>query len=202
MCSFETFKYPGSANCIRVITAPLNKINETHHSFLLSAIKKAQAGRNSINFTERYFPVNNQAAISLALFKNKCVAFSSIWNRRIFWGHSVYRMTNRTWYDPSYRAATLTRKTPHIFILKTMIYQQLKFIERTNATYIAFISREGDRRKTLKWFFKKISVPFHICDSLCLICPDRSSPSCWHTVAFIQKGSFLFPFEKMEPNFF
>ena len=202
MYSFETFKCPGNAESIRVITTALNKIDESLYPLLLSAIQTAQRGKNSINFTDRYFPIDKQTAISMALFKNKCVAFSSIWNRKSFWGNSVYRVTNRTWYDPSYRIATVSKKTPHIFILKTMIYQQLKFIEQMSTTYIAFISREGDRRKTLKWFLKKVSVPFHICDSLCLVCQDRSSPSCWHTVAFFQKGSLPFPFEKMKPPFF
>ena len=196
----NSFKISEDAEHIRIVTAPVHKITDPLHSLFLSSIKKAQRGKNSTNFSEIMFPMHEQTAVSLAIFKNRCIAFSSIWNRKGFWGNSIYRIANRTWYDSSYRVTVLSRKTPNIFIIKTMLHQQLRFIERISTTYIAFVSREGDKRKYLKWFSKKVSIPSNVYNDLYLVCPNRTSPSCWHTIASFQKGNIFFPFEKLIPG--
>ena len=110
-------------------------------------------------------------------------------------------MANRTWYDPSYRVTVLSKKTPNLFIIQTMIQQQLKFIEKIEDQYIAFISREGDKRKYLKWFSQKILIPFCVYNDLYLVCPNQMSLSCWHTVASFQVGYINLPFKKRKVKF-
>ena len=192
----EEIKVSGASGPVNVLTSSLSEMDDGFLSLFRSSLRKARRGRNSLNFTEKRFPLREQTALSLTLREGRCVAFSSIWNRKSFWGESVYRVANRTWYDPFYRVKTLSRKTPNIFIIKTMIHQQLRYIEDTSEKYIAFISREGDKRKYLKWFSNKVLAPFYVHDDLCLVCSDRDSFSCWHTVASLSKGGKPFPFKK------
>ncbi|MCZ0932067.1 MAG: hypothetical protein OXJ52_02825 [Oligoflexia bacterium] len=170
------------------------KLNQKRE-FLFSVVEaRNKNNKRYANYTQNRFSLYDQTAVSLVFSNGKCVAFSTIWSRTKFWGNSVYRFLNRMWKSDSYRHTSFSKEIHYLFA-KNMIKQQLEFMAKRNITkYTAFISIEGKKHNYLKWLSKKISVPFNIYDELCLICPNKMTPSCWQTVAFLKKSE-SFPFE-------
>lgn len=181
------------------ITSSVEKLNSKHYNILMFSIEKMknEKHKRSINYEKKRFPIHDQTAVSLVLLNGKCISFSTIWNRKNFWGPSVYRLLNRMWKDPLYRDTGCPDGISYALVSKKMLYAQLDFIKTFQFPYIAFLSREGDKRRYMKWLSEKLSVSINICKDLCLVCPDKTSDSCWQTVAFLKKSNDMtFPFKR------
>lgn len=181
------------------LTDSLQNMKSNHYEQFLHSVIEAgnENNKRSANYTQKRFPLYDQTAVSMVSSNNRCVAFSTIWNRKEFWGNSVYRFLNRMWKSSSYRHIAFSNRIQYLFA-RNMLRQQLEFMEKRNKTeYTAFISIEGKKHHYLKWLSKKISISFDVHSDLCLVCPDRISPSCWQTVAFLKKTHF-FPFETLK----
>lgn len=178
---------------LHYVTSSPENLRPEHYRAFISSVEKMrnENHKRSINYTENRFPIHDQTAISLVLSGHECIAFSTIWNRKNFWGPSVYRVLNRGWREASYREKQFSRGDFCKFFSKKMLQGQLNFMKQFRHSYITFISREGDMRKYFRWLSEKISIHFIICNELCLVCPDKSSDSCWHTVAFLREADSL-----------
>ena len=182
---------------LKYITSPPENLSPEHYKAFISSVEKMknENHKRSINYTKKRFPVQDQTAVSLVLLNGKCISFSTIWNRKDFWGPSIYRLLNRGWKDITYREKHLSTGISCKYFSKKMLQEQLNFIKHFKKPYTAFISREGDKRKYLRWLSEKISIPFNICNELCLVCPDKTDDSCWQTVAFLKiNGDLRNPF--------
>ena len=139
------------------VTSSLENLRPEHYKAFISSVVKMRSEnhKRAINYTEERFPIHDQAAISLILSGNNCIAFSTIWNRKDFWGPAVYRLLNRGWRDDSYREKKFSRGAFCKFFSKKMLQGQLDFIGRFHHPSIIFISREGDMRKYFRWLSEK-----------------------------------------------
>lgn len=170
------------------------------NSSLLKEAKalQLQACKNNDFLSQNYLPKNynldEQIAITLGLFQNKWISFTSLYHRSFF-GNNVARTMNRYWKLPEFRINSNIIQENNIHSL-SIIPQHIKIAKKYNFNSL-FISREFN---SFRWFKKlskilteKTEIKWIAHPNKVLICNNPRISSCWHNILYCSLDQKTFP---------
>ncbi len=165
---------------LRVVTKEDFSTYKNSFDNILDKIQKSN-DPNKLNYTPKRFPLDEQEEVTLLLYKNEVVAFSTLFHRDIF-PDRVSRALNRMWKDPSIRF--LDR--PYWVVSRKMLLPQIEAAKSLNKKAI-FISVQGERSNWLRrWVSEaKKDIPGWQIASGVRKVANGDDPLCWQHVAYL-----------------